>query len=466
MKKNLEKVRIVAILLVVVAVAVIAFLGLNEKKNGAWRNLLPEFNLGMELNGIKELHYVLDDSEEEKEVYIDSEGNIAGEVKSQDSDTQVSLETEDEKTENKEDKTNIEGYTKENRTIKANEEANINIENFEKAKKIIQKRLETLKVYEYNIRLDAVTGEIIVELPDDDNVEIEQSMISTVGKIEVIDEQTGLILIDNSHIKKATKLSNYSNGYQSYLQITFDKEGTEKLKEISNTYQAVTAEDGKETINYISINMDNQTISTTYFAEELSNGIIQIPMGNATEDYNEYMRIDESVDRIAKIINEDTMPLSYTLSSDNHIDSSITSDIVRIAKIVFIVLIVVLSVYLIIRFKIEGFKSAILCIGYIAILSIIVRYTNVIITINSLIACLAVIAINYAFNIKFLKGLKDNNRKHVFVKNMKELYLMIVPVCIIAVIFVFVPGVVISSIGMILFWGLLVQAIYDCLMLL
>ncbi len=256
------------------------------------------------------------------------------------------------------------------------------------------------------------------------------------------------------------------DGYQSYLQLTFDKEGAEKLKEISNTYQSVTAEDGTETKNYVSINMDDQTISTTYFAEELSNGTIQIPMGNATEDYNEYMKIDESVDRIVKIINEETMPLSYTLSSDNHINSVITSETVKIAEIVFAVVIAVLSIYLIIRFKVEGFKSALLCLGYIAILSIIVRYTNVIITINSLIACLAVIAINYAFNIKFLRELKDNNRKHIFAKNMKELYLMIVPVCIIAVIFVFVPGVVISSIGMILFWGLLVQAIYDCLMLL
>ncbi len=222
MEKNLKKVRIIAILLIVVAIVLIAFLGFNEKKNGIWKNLLPEFNLGMELKGIKELHYVLDDSEEEKEVYINSEGNISGVVKDQDANTQVSLETENGETQNAEepDKTDIEGYTKEKRVIKANEEADINIENFEKSKKIIQKRLETLKVYEYNIRLDAVTGEIVVELPDDDNIEIEQSMISTVGEIEVVDYQTGLLLIDNSHIKKATKLSNYSDGRISIIFTT------------------------------------------------------------------------------------------------------------------------------------------------------------------------------------------------------------------------------------------------------
>ena len=93
-------------------------------------------------------------------------------------------------------------------------------------------------------------------------------------------------------------------------------------------------------------------------------------------------------------------------------------------------------------------------------------HTNVIITINAIIAYLAVIVINYAFNISYLKELKNNNKKYIFIKNMKELYLMIIPVCIIAVIFVFVPGVVISSIGMILFWGLFIQAIYNWLILL
>ncbi len=469
MEKNLKKVRITAILLIVVLIVLIAFSGFYVKKNGVWNNLLPNFNLGMELKGIKELHFVLDDKEEEKEVYLDSEGNYAGEVKEDNSsDTEVSLETEEgETSQEQEDKTNIEGYTKETRTIKANEETNITKENFEKSKKIIQQRLETMKVYEYNIRQDTVTGEIIVEVPDDDNIEIEQSMISTVGKIEVIDEQTGLLLIDNSHIKKAGKLGNYSEGYQAYLQLTFDKEGKDKLKEISNNYQKVTAEDGTEETKYISIKMDNQTISTTYFGSEIANGTIQIPMGNATEDYNEYMKIDESVERIANIINGETIPLSYTLSSDNHINSVITEDTIKTAGIICAVIITLVSLYLIIKFRFDGLKTAILSLGYIAILSIIIRYMNVIITINSIIAFLSVITINYIFNIKFLRELKYKDiKKSLFIENIKELYLAIIPVCIIAIIFTFVPGVVISSIGMVLFWGLLVQALYAGLILL
>lgn len=140
---------------------------------------------------------------------------------------------------------------------------------------------------------------------------------------------------------------------------------------------------------------------------------------------------------------------------------------IKIAKIVVFALIAITSLYMIIKFKFEGLKTAIFSISYIAILSIIVRYTNVVITINSIIALLAVIIINYVFNIKFLQGMsKENNKKIVLANTMKEIYLTIVPVCIIAIIFTFMSSVIISSIGMILFWGLFVQALCSLLVLL
>lgn len=466
MEKNLKKVRTLAILLIAILISLIAFVGFYVKEYGIWKNVLPDFKLGMELKGVKELHYVLDDSQNEKEVYVDSEGNYAGDVKSTtSSDTTVSLETENGEQEQQEESKEIEGYTIEKRTVKTNEDSAITIENFEKAKSLLQKRLETLELYEYNIRQDTVTGEIVVEVPDDDNLETEQALISTVGNIEIIDDQTGLILIKDSNIKKATMLGSNSNGYQAYLQLEFDKAGAEKLKEISNKYQK--DENDEEKINYISVVMDGQTLTKTYFAEELSTGAIQIPMGQQTQTYEEYVEVAKSVSMIADIVNQDTMPLAYTLSSDNHINSEITENVIKIAEIVFIGIIVLVSLYLIIRYKYEGFKSAILAIGYIAILTIILRYTNVIITLNSLIVFIASIVINYWFNIKFLNNMKkDLGKKYAFGQAMKDLYLTIMPVCIIAVIFTLMSSVVISSIGMVLFWGLLVQAIYDCLLLL
>ena len=301
MEKNLKRIRTLAILIVAVLLAIVAFCGVYLKTSGIWLNKLPDFNYGMELSGMRELRFKLDDSEEEKEVYIDSAGNIAGEVINDSEDensSEISLvqdeTTSDGETNAEEKDDNIpEGYSIEKRTIKVNEDSAINEENFEKAKRKIQKRLEN-STYEYNIRLDNQTGELIIEVPDNDEVEEVETLVTTVGKIEIIDAQNGLVLLDDSGIKNAVSTYNTTteNGYQGYLVLNYDKKSAEKLKEISNKYVEVkneeenaenteqnventeteTAEteetnessEPQTTINYIQLKLDNQALLKTY----------------------------------------------------------------------------------------------------------------------------------------------------------------------------------------------------------
>ncbi len=478
---NLKKVRTIAVLLIVVLISVIAFGGLYVKKQGVWQNLLPDFNYGMELKGIRELRFSLDTTEEEKEVYVDENGNIMGEVAEEhdhDENAEGEQTTEnpeagaegqaqENQTEQTSEDETVNGYKKETRIIKANNDEDINIDNFEKSKKVIQKRLEALSSYEYNIRIDTITGELVVEVPDDDNLELEKSLISTIGKIEIVDHDTGLILIDNNHVKKAQTVNSQSEtGYQFYLQLQFDKEGSEKLNSISKEYISTLDETGTETIKYISVKLDGQELLTTYFGEEVNNGMIQIPMGEVVTESAAFNDTRDRVQRIAEVVNGDMMPLAYTLTSDNYVKSVITDEMIFIAEIVFAVVIALVSIFMIIKYKLKGLSLSIISVGYIALLTLVMRYTNVTVTLNGLVAFISVIAINYLFDIKMLNGLKDiSNTRAVFGKAMKELYLTIIPVVIIAIIFTFMSGVVISSIGMVLFWGLLLQAVYNALVI-
>lgn len=455
MEKFLKRVKTLAILLIAILISVIAFCGLYVQEYGIWKNILPEFDLGIELNGFRELRYVLDNSEEEKEIYLDENGNYKGDVvtSSEEKTNEVEVETE---------------YKKEKRVVKVNPQENINIENFEKTKKILQTRLEQVSQYEYNIRLDNITGEIIIELPDNENISLEQTLISTIGKITVRDHQTGVILIEDKNIKSATMLaSNENNEYQSYLQLSFDEFGKEKLKEISKKYVTVKTGDGSETTSYVDVKLDNQALITTYFAEELADGIIQIPMGESTADYNEYVSNAKNVQEMVKLINGDSLPLKYSLNSDNFVKSTITNQTIVIAKIIVAIVLVLISICMIIKFKFEGFRQAILSVAYIAILSLVFRFTNVTMTLNALVAFISVVAINYVFGFKLLNKLKEKqNRKVALKETIKEIYLSIVPVCIIALIFTFMSSVVINSIGMTLFWGLLVQVLINLVVLL
>ena len=486
MEKNLKRFKTLAVVLIVILISAIAFGGLYIKSQGIWKNALKEFSFGMELDGIRELRFSLDTSEAEKEVYVDSEGNYAGDVvekKETTSSPEISLvdengnptrsenvETTPEgqeatKTEEKQDEM-LANYKKETRTIKVNEESNINIENFEKTKKIIQERLETLDLYEYNIRLDEVTGELVVEVPDNDNVEIQESMIATKGKFEVVDHQNGLILLDNSHIKNVSATyTNNDNQYQSYLIVQLNKEGTEKLKEISKTYVRQTDEKGIETTTYVGVEFDDQELLQTYFGDELTNGVLQIPLGQASSEYEDFVITYNSTARVAGILNLEKMPLSYKLNADNYVQSHITTETRIIAIVSFAVIVLILSIVMIVKYKLAGLKFAILNVGYIAIVTLAFRYTNVLITLNSLIAFAGVVGINMLFEYKLLENLRKNDDiKLVFTETMKQLYLAIIPVAIVAIIFTFMQSAVISSIGMVLFWGIAIQALYSGLL--
>ena len=122
---------------------------------------------------------------------------------------------------------------------------------------------------------------------------------------------------------------------------------------------------------------------------------------------------------------------------------------------------------MIVKFKLKGLVTSILGIGFIALLNLVIRYTEVYVTLNSIIAFISVIILNYIFMILLLlEHNKNEILKEAFLNTMKKYYLTIIPICIIALVFTFVSNIIISSIGMILFWGLFIQAIYNAITIL
>lgn len=72
-------------------------------------------------------------------------------------------------------------------------------------------------------------------------------------------------------------------------------------------------------------------------------------------------------------------------------------------------------------------------------------------------------ALNYLFIIKLLRKLKYSNLKIAFVQTLKDYYLLIIPIIVFAVVLTITSAVVVNSIGMTLFWGLLTGIVYNTL---
>lgn len=435
----------ISILLLITLFIIIAFLGVYTLRLNKLTNIIPNYNYGIDIEGSREFNLTVDTSEEEKEVYVDENNNIAGEVK-EDSEG---------------NKTQVDGYTIETLTVKANEDESLIKENYEETKSIIEKRIKDLGILDYKIRLDRQNGNIIIELEQNEDTDTNYSLITTLGKFEVKDYQNGIVLMDNKNVKSVNAVSNQSmtGNYSIYLQVEFDKDGTDKLKEISKKYVATTTEDGEENINYITIELDGETLYTTYFNEEWTSKYIYIPVIDEISDQEQLNEAYESASKVANIINSGKLPIVYTLQSDNFIKSEITDTQINIFKYSIVAVLFLILIVLTIIYKTKGLMAGFANIGFVSVFSLILKYLNIEITISGIVSLFFVIVLNTIFSIIILKDNKKDNRS--FLETFKKYNLSIFPVILLALIFTLTSNINTISMGMILFWGIIVFEIYN-----
>lgn len=481
MKKSSRIIRNVVVVLSILILSLIAFVGIFVEVDGVYENAVPGLNYGMELSGTRELRYLLSTAEEEKEVYVDDEGNIKGIVpdttdlaETDQAEDLISINTTVDESAGKEESKDgkVAGYKTEKRIIKANPDEKTLVD-FENTKKIIQTRLGKEKEIEYNIRLDTLSNnELILEIPNSEAyVDYVRFMVERKGKFELLDKETRVVLMDNSYIKEVSAgVGNALNndgtqrvGYsQVYLLVTLNDEGRETIKNISNEYREQLDEEGNRTNKVITLEIDGVKLLETAFTSEYDNNILQIPLGEPLNTSEDILVLLEQAEIYANVVDTGVLPLEYHLSSDNFIHSPITDDIKNIALIVFAAVLVVLAVLFVVKFKLNGLYASLLNVGYIALVVLALKYTSILITVPASLAIIAWVVINIVFMYMYLNRIKnDVTPKEAFKEVFKKVYVAIVPLIIIAIIFTCIGNAVVGSIGTVLFWGILIQLIYS-----
>ena len=470
--KNIMKVvKISTIILLIILVSMIGFLGIYKQNKNQMSNVVKDYSYSMSINGARNIELVI--NTDTTEVIKDSEGNVIEDA------------TDEEIEQN--------GYVTEEVAVNSDEIKTV--ENYNKTKEIIEKRLKKLGVQEYNISLNTKTGEIIVEIPEDDKTDTLVSNINTVGKFEITDSETGEVLLDNSNIKSSSVLYNTeTTGTSVYLEIAFNKEGKNKLEEISKTYvheeDETTSEDntveenateeqdedtateetateetaGKE----ITMKIDDEEIMTTHFEEPITTGKIQLSVGSATTDTKTLQGYISQAQNMATVLDSGNLPIKYEIEKNQYILSDINEEQIRNIVIAIAVLVVIGIIVLIIKYKSKGLLAGISFIGLSAIYLLLVRYANVVISVESIFGIAIILILNFIFTFMLLdkieNNLKENKENAVnkaTLETYKKFFDRIIPICIMVVAFCFIKWIPISSFGMISFWGLLMIAVYN-----
>ena len=129
----MKKLKMLTIVLVVILITMIAFGGIYIQKQNRMENIIKNYSYAMDLKGARNIRLKV--NQENKTVIKDSEGK---EVESSEDLT--------------DDKIKEKGYTKEE--IPYNSQESQKEENYKESKRIIEERLKSLKITDYNIKID------------------------------------------------------------------------------------------------------------------------------------------------------------------------------------------------------------------------------------------------------------------------------------------------------------------------
>lgn len=477
----MKKVKILTIALAILLVTLIAFGGVYIQTQNRMENKVKDYEFGRELNSqrVVEIKIKEDSAESSSD---NSKENSSEEMKNTDSSEE---KTESELTE----------------------------KDYENAKKIMEKRLQSLGAQDYTISLNKENGTVRVELPENDNVDMYIYYLYASQKITIKDTDSKDILLNDEMIKGAKySYSNDSKGaYQVYEEIELTKDGQAKLNELLNDYALLatdvteienakkasesestktesTSEESTETTENTSTDEQNtestktqstteETSSnsettkktaklyvndTTYDVSKIEKGKITVKIGSSSSNTTSVNNNISKAAEIAMLENAGKLPADYEVDTNRYEYSSITQkEIIYFALVMIAILVITLLVYCVI-YKKSGILASISFVGFASIFSLLIRYTNVAISIEGISAIIVVMIINLIINREILSKTKRMNLVNEAVKaTYKNVYLKLIPVGILTIVFCLSKWESLSSFGMIMFWGLVLTAIYN-----
>ena len=388
----------ILIVLIIVLISMISFGGIFAKNKGSIENQIPEYLLAKDLKGYRRV--------------------------------EIKVSSEEEKSE----------------------------EDYKLSKEIIEKRLEKMNMTDYEIRQNLEDGSLVLELPENDDTDRVIGNIILQGKFEIQDNDTKEVLMTNDDIEFAeggygTKSSGETG---VFINFQFNKEGTEKFKEITKKYvgatETIEGEDSTtEITNKIVLLIDEETILTTYFEQEITNGIMQLTLSSSSSSTKEELKeLYLEANSVASVIDSGKLPVEYELDQNKFIFSDITNSEINIFVIITSVVVAVLIVFLVVKYKKNGILAGIAFIGYIAALLLVIRYANVEVSIPGLVAIVFSIILNYFVTYSIAGKLNT-------LESLKKFSLLYIPVLIVSVVFTLAN----ITMGAVLFWGIVLIFLYN-----
>lgn len=470
----MKKIKLIAKILTIIIICLVGFVGiyLPWKQPIEMNNLVKEYNLSKDLKGYREIILKVSDANK----VLDADKKVIGDTDSYNDDT-----IKDQK------------YTKSDEKVNSSEV--LNEQNYEKSKSIIEKRLSKFGVQDYNLSMDKQSGTIYIQIPEDTNTDRVVNNITQTGSVELKDSKDDTkVYLKSENLKEAKVLYNQeTTGTAVYMSLQFNKEGKEILKNISeNEYKTLpekdtdksedanneenkeadntdeskkedstessSSEENKEEQKQVTLYISGSAVTTTSFDEPVETGNIDLRTAQPTTDSDALQNSITSAQTISALLNNGVLPIKYNVKENQYVKTDINAETVKKVIIAVAVIVAILLVYMIKKHKTRGILATISYIGFVSLYTILLRVFNVTIALEGIAGGIIILVLNYLVNMKLLEV---NGDKKEYYKSYLDIIMKLIPILAISIIFVFIPVTTLASIGMTLFWGIVLMLAYN-----
>ena len=336
-----------------------------------------------------------------------------------------------------------------------NSEEALNEANYNKTLRILEERLNFLQTDQYSLDLDTKTGKIVLTFEDDYPDDI-KSILPMEGILELIDSNTEDVILDYSHIKSVeTTYASTEDGYFLYMTLKLNNSGVEKVNNIEG-YKTTTDDNGEVTTNNFKVAFDSDEIEEVSYNDLLLSGkTLRIALLSKETDETTVNSTLNTAMVVSELATMGKMPVVYTIEAEEYVKPTLDMNVFYGMIIACIALVLIISIILIIKYKSNGILVFISTLAIAALFAILLRLTKTTISLNSFAGILVLIILNSYLVINILKNIGNSDK--TLKENIGEAYLKTIDVLIVSLIifavFSFTKMTVISSMGLLLFWG-------------
>ena len=273
------------------------------------------------------------------------------------------------------------------------------------------------------------------------------------GKVQITNVSTSEVIVDTNGFKDASATIDKTTFTEPVvrIKIKLTKDAKNALK---NASTKTTDNEGNESEVTFRLAIDGTKLyddTATSFIKSAENGVIDLIMGQETQELEQVYEV--ALIRVAQIKNGE-LSSNYEQDSLQIVSSNINT---KSIIIISIVIAIIMLAYAIFKFKKKGILSVISLVGLLASILLVLRYTNVKITIFTILGLAVILIANYILILKSLENEKT------FKENITEILNVLIPCIIIAIVFCCAPYLQLATLGMTIFWGVIVMFIYNAI---